>query len=72
MPQKDTVLQINSNRVDHPQVQSCDYSILNSFIEQTLFACQTREFFSLVLSINSVQIKAVRTVEKDKLMQHPN
>lgn len=43
---QDTVLQINFNRVDHPQVQSCDYPILNSFTEQTLLHGKQETFFS--------------------------
>jgi hypothetical protein len=42
---QDTVLQINFNSVDHPQVQSYNYCILNSFTEQTLLPTK-QEFFS--------------------------
>ena len=45
-----TVLQINFNRVGHPQVQSCDHSILNSFTEQTLLHGKQENFFPCVIN----------------------
>ena len=61
---QDTFLQINFNRIGHPQVQSCDYSILNSFTEQTLLHGKQENFFSHAWLMNSVQLKVVWTVRK--------
>lgn len=65
---QDTVLQINFNRVDHPQVQSCDYSILNSFTEQTLLHGKQDTFFPCVINQQCANKRGMICGKKDKLM----
>jgi hypothetical protein len=42
-----TLLQINIQRVDHQQIQPCDYCIVNSFTEQTLLHGKQENFFPM-------------------------